>query len=102
MYSPNLDADIKKELENLRAAGKFKMEREIDGLQGPEVTLNGKQVLMFASNNYLGLANHPEIVKAAKEGLDTEGYGLSSVRFISGTQTIHRTLEKKLAAFLGT
>ncbi len=101
MYSPKLSADIQKELEALKAAGKFKVEREIEGLQGPEVTLNGKSVLMFASNNYLGLANHPEIVKAAHAGLDHEGYGLSSVRFISGTQTIHRTLEKKLAAFLG-
>ena len=102
MYSPKLSAEIQKELESLKAAGKLKVEREIDGLQGPEVTLNGKKVLMFASNNYLGLANHPEIVKAAHEGLDAEGYGLSSVRFISGTQTIHRQLEKKLAAFLGT
>ena len=101
MYSPKLSADIKKELENLASAGKFKVEREIDGLQGPEVTLNGKSVLMFASNNYLGLSNHPEIVKAAKSALDTDGYGLSSVRFISGTQTIHRQLEKKLAQFLG-
>ncbi len=102
MYSKKLTEEIQKELENLKSAGKFKVEREIEGLQGPEVTLNGKKVLMFASNNYLGLANHPEIVKAAKEGLGTEGYGLSSVRFISGTQTIHRTLEKKLAEFLGT
>ncbi|MEI8130283.1 MAG: glycine C-acetyltransferase [bacterium] len=101
MYSPKLSADIKKELENLASLGKFKVEREIDGLQGPEVTLNGKSVLMFASNNYLGLSNHPEIVEAAKSALDTDGYGLSSVRFISGTQTIHRALEKKLAQFLG-
>lgn len=102
MYSPKLSAEIQKELENLKAAGKLKVEREIEGFQGPEVTLNGKKVLMFASNNYLGLANHPEILKAAHAGLDKEGYGLSSVRFISGTQTIHRELEKKLAAFLGT
>lgn len=101
MYSPKLGEEIKKELENLKALGKFKVEREIDGLQGPEVTLNGKKVLMFASNNYLGLSNHLEIVQAAKTALDTDGYGLSSVRFISGTQTIHRQLEKKLAAFLG-
>ncbi len=101
MYSKQLTEDIQKELENLKAAGKLKVEREIDGLQGPEVMLNGKQVLMFASNNYLGLANHPEILKAAHAGLDAEGYGLSSVRFISGTQTIHCELEQKLAAFLG-
>ncbi len=102
MYTNKLSENIKKELENLKSAGKFKVEREIEGLQGPEVMLNGKQVLMFGSNNYLGLANHPEILKSAHLGLDTEGYGLSSVRFISGTQTIHRQLEKKLAEFLGT
>ncbi|MBP6884575.1 MAG: glycine C-acetyltransferase [Candidatus Pacebacteria bacterium] len=102
MYSKNLSENIQKELENLKSLGKFKVEREIEGLQGPEVTLNGKKVLMFGSNNYLGLANHPEIIKSAHEGLDKEGYGLSSVRFISGTQMIHRTLEKKLAEFLGT
>lgn len=102
MYSKILTTNIGAELENLKQAGKFKVEREIEGLQGPEVTLNGKQVLMFGSNNYLGLSNHPEIVKAAHDGLDKEGYGLSSVRFISGTQTIHRQLEKKLAEFLGT
>ena len=102
MYSKKLTTEIQKELENLKSLGKFKVEREIEGLQGPEVMLNGKKVLMFGSNNYLGLANHPEIIKAAKEGLETEGYGLSSVRFISGTQTIHRELEQKLAQFLGT
>lgn len=102
MYDPKLSEQIQKELESLKQAGKFKVEREIEGLQGPEVTLNGKKVLMFGSNNYLGLANHPEVVKAAHEGLDGEGYGLSSVRFISGTQTIHRELEQKLAKFLGT
>lgn len=102
MYSKKLDEQIKKELQGLKELGKFKTEREIEGLQGPEVVLNGKKVLMFASNNYVGLANHPEIVKAAKDGLDTDGYGLSSVRFLSGTQTIHRVLEQKLARFLGT
>ncbi len=101
MYSKKLQQDIERELESLKAAGKFKIEREIEGAQGPEVEIGGKKVLMFASNNYLGLSNHPEIVKAAKEGLDANGYGLSSVRFISGTETIHRVLEKKLAEFLG-
>lgn len=102
MYNPKLSSKINTELENLKQEGKLKTEREIEGLQGPEVVLAGKKVLMFGSNNYLGLANHPEIIKSAKEGIDKEGYGLSSVRFISGTQTIHRELEQKLAKFLGT
>ena len=101
MYSKKLKENIEKELEKLRAQGKLKVERELEGAQGPEVEIAGKKVLMFASNNYLGLSNHPEIVKAAKEGLKKYGFGLSSVRFISGTETIHRILEKKLAEFLG-
>ena len=101
MYSKKLKENIEKELEKLRAQGKLKVERELEGAQGPEVEIGGKKVLMFASNNYLGLSNHPEIVKAAKEGLKKYGFGLSSVRFISGTETIHRILEKKLAEFLG-
>ena len=101
MYSKKLNEDINKELESLKQAGKFKVERELMGAQGPEVEIGGKKVLMFASNNYLGLANHPEIVKSAKGSLDIYGFGLSSVRFISGTETIHKQLEKKLAEFLG-
>jgi len=102
MYSKKLSEDIKKELENLQQAGKFKIEREIEGAQGGEVEIAGKKVLMFASNNYLGLANNNEVVSSAKEALDKYGFGLSSVRFISGTETIHKILEKKLAEFLGT
>ena len=102
MYTKKLKEDIKKELEALKAAGKFKVERELEGAQGAEVELGGEKVLMFASNNYLGLANHPEIIKASKETYEKYGFGLSSVRFISGTQTLHRELEKKLADFLGT
>lgn len=101
MYSKNLTESIEKELETLKKAGKFKTERELEGAQGAEVELAGRKVLMFASNNYLGLANHPEIIKSAKEGMDKYGFGLSSVRFISGTETLHKTLEKKLAQFLG-
>jgi glycine C-acetyltransferase len=93
---------ILKELEALKAAGKFKVERELEGAQGPEVELGGRKVLMFASNNYLGLSDHPEIINAAKESMETYGFGLSSVRFIAGTEKIHRVLEKKLAEFLGT
>ena len=102
MYSKKLIQDVEKELESLKKAGKFKIERELEGAQGPEVTIGGKKVLMFASNNYLGLSNHPEIVKSAREAIDTHGFGLSSVRFISGTETIHKILEKKLAEFLST
>ena len=101
MYSKKLTKEIEKELEALKVAGKFKLERELEGAQGAEVELRGKKVLMFASNNCLGLSNHPEIVKAAKEGMEKYGFGLSSVRFIAGTETIHKTLEKKLAEFLG-
>src|SRR3989344_6455096 len=102
MYSKKFKVDIENELEALKQAGKFKVERELEGAQGAEVELGGKKVLMFASNNYLGLANHREIIEAAKEALDKYGFGLSSVRFISGTEKIHKTLEKKLATFLGT
>src|SRR6185503_3182134 len=98
----NLTQTILKELEALKAAGKFKGERELEGAQGPEVELNGKKVLMFASNNYLGLADHPKILHAAERPLKKFGFGLSSVRFLSGTHTLHRELENKLAGFLGT
>src|SRR3989338_6904843 len=102
MYSKKLKKSIEQEFEALEEAGKFKVEREIEGAQGAEISIGGKKVLMFASNNYLGLANHPEIVKAGKDAIDKYGFGLSSVRFISGTETIHKILEKKLAEFLGT
>jgi glycine C-acetyltransferase len=108
MYTKKFREDINRELESLRKAGKFKVEREIAGAQGPEVEIKGlrqggasKKYLMFASNNYLGLANNPEIIQSAKDALDEYGFGLSSVRFISGTETIHKVLEKKLAEFLG-
>ncbi|MBP6931274.1 MAG: glycine C-acetyltransferase [Candidatus Pacebacteria bacterium] len=93
---------INTELENLKQLGKFKSEREIEGRQGAHVEIAGKDYIMFASNNYIGLANHPEILKASSVYQEKYGYGLSSVRFLSGTQTIHRDLEKKLAEFLGT
>jgi len=101
MYSPDFLNGLSSELVSLKETAKYKFEKEIEGKQGPEVTIAGKKVLMFASNNYLGLANHSKIVAAAKEGLDTCGYGLSSVRFLSGTQTIHTELEKKIATLLG-
>jgi glycine C-acetyltransferase len=102
MYTKKFSEDLEKELARLKDAGTYKTERLIESTQGATVTVGEKPLLMFAANNYLGLANHPEILKAAKEGMEKYGYGTASVRFISGTQTIHRELEQKLAAFLGT
>jgi len=94
---------LKKELVDIKEAGLFKDERIITSPQGAEITLDsGASVLNFCANNYLGLSNHPELVKAAKETLDSHGFGMSSVRFICGTQDIHKTLEKKIAEFFGT
>nr|MBA4140402.1 glycine C-acetyltransferase [Segetibacter sp.] len=93
---------IKLELDEIEAAGLFKKERVITSEQGPEITVNGKRVLNFCANNYLGLSSHPKVIQAAHEAIDTHGYGLSSVRFICGTQDIHKTLEKKIADFLNT
>lgn len=101
MYG-KLQDHLKKELENIKEEGLYKTERIIEGEQGAEIEVNGKKVLNFCSNNYLGLSSHPEVVKAAKEALDTHGYGMSSVRFICGTQDIHKELEEKIAKFLGT
>lgn len=93
---------IKTELEEIESAGLFKTERVITSEQGPEIIVNGTSVLNFCANNYLGLSSHPKVVEAAKKYIDYRGFGLSSVRFICGTQDIHKELEKKLAAFLGT
>lgn len=94
---------LQKTLKDIEASGLFKRERIISTPQGREVrTDDGRTVLNFCANNYLGLANHPEIVAAAHQALDQWGYGLSSVRFICGTQDIHRLLEQKLCEFLGT
>jgi glycine C-acetyltransferase len=95
-------ARIAAELQEIETAGLFKKERVITSEQGPEITVNGKQVLNFCANNYLGLSSHPDVIKAAHEAIDTHGYGMSSVRFICGTQDIHKTLEQKIADFLGT
>jgi len=87
----------------LRENGLYKYERILSSPQGAEVTLsNGKTLINFCANNYLGLANHPNVIKAAHDALDRWGYGLASVRFICGTQEIHKSLEKKISAFLGT
>ena len=93
---------LQKELDTIREAGLFKRERIITSDQGAEITVNGKQVLNFCANNYLGLSSHPDVIAAAHRTLDTHGYGMSSVRFICGTQDIHKELEKKLADFHGT
>jgi glycine C-acetyltransferase len=93
---------IAAELTEIEKAGLSKKERIITSEQGAEIIVNGKTVLNFCANNYLGLSSHPKVVAAAKKHIDYRGYGMSSVRFICGTQDIHKELEKKLADFLGT
>ena len=94
---------ITQEIKNIRQAGLYKSERTIVSPQDSKIKVqSGAEVLNFCANNYLGLANHPEIIKAAKESYDKWGYGLSSVRFICGTQGIHKQLEKRISEFLGT
>ena len=92
---------VKEEIAGIESAGLFKNERIISSEQGPEITVNGKTVLNFCANNYLGLSSHPKVIEAAKKTIDTHGYGMSSVRFICGTQDIHKQLEKKISDFLG-
>lgn len=94
---------LQKELQTIEENGIFKKERIITSPQGAEITIStGETVLNFCANNYLGLSSHPEVVQAAKDAMDTHGFGMSSVRFICGTQDIHKTLEKKIADFYGT
>ena len=94
---------LKEELASIKASGLYKEERIITSAQGAEITLNtGETVLNFCANNYLGLSSHPEVIEAAKKTMDTHGFGMSSVRFICGTQDIHKTLEKKISEFYGT
>ncbi len=93
---------IASELKDIEAAGLFKRERIITSEQGPEITVNGKTVLNFCANNYLGLSSHPKVIEAAHKAIDSHGYGMSSVRFICGTQDIHKELEQKIATFLAT
>ena len=101
MFS-NIKNDLQKELEDIKSAGLYKSERIITTPQGAEIdTTNNKHVLNFCANNYLGLSSHPDVIKAGKEAIDSHGYGLSSVRFICGTQDIHKELEHKTAEFLG-
>ncbi len=93
---------IATEIEEIKTAGLLKTERIINSEQGAEIIVGGKNLLNFCANNYLGLSSHPKVVAAAKKYIDLRGYGLSSVRFICGTQDIHKELEQKLSSFLGT
>ena len=102
MYG-KIQQHLQNELDTIEANGIFKKERIITSPQGAEITIStGETVLNFCANNYLGLSSHPEVVQAAKDALDSHGFGMSSVRFICGTQDIHKTLEQKIAQFYGT
>jgi glycine C-acetyltransferase len=102
MYA-TLQPALQKELNSIREAGLYKKERIITTPQGADIkTIEGNEVVNFCANNYLGLSSHPRIIAAAKNAIDTHGYGMSSVRFICGTQDIHKELERKISEFLGT
>lgn len=102
MYN-KLKPVLEKELNSIREAGLFKKERIITSPQAADITITGGQeVINFCANNYLGLSSHPRVIEAAKRAIDTHGFGMSSVRFICGTQDIHKELEEKISAFLGT
>lgn len=90
------------EIEEIKQSGLYKTERVIESAQDSRIKVNGKEVINFCANNYLGLANHPKIIEAARNALNEYGFGLASVRFICGTQTIHKTLESRISKFLGT
>ena len=98
----NFTKRIGAEVEEVKASGLYKTERIIESPQGAEILVNGKTVINFCANNYLGLSSHPDVIKAAHAAIDIRGYGMSSVRFICGTQDIHKELEQKISAFLGT
>lgn len=97
-----IQQQLEEELKNIKNDGLYKEERVITSPQGAEVTLDsGKKVIIMCANNYLGLSSHPKVIEGAQKALETHGFGMSSVRFICGTQDIHKTLEKKIADFLG-
>jgi glycine C-acetyltransferase len=102
MSSPSFYQRLQQEVQEIKDAGLYKQERIIESPQGAEIMVNGHKVLNFCANNYLGLSSHPKVIEAAHRTIDSRGYGMSSVRFICGTQDIHRELEQKLAKFLGT
>ena len=102
MYG-KIQNELQSQLQSIREMGLYKEERIIAGSQGAEIDVSGgKKVINFCSNNYLGLSNHPKVIEAAHQTLDQWGYGLSSVRFICGTQEIHKLLERKVSEFLET
>ena len=96
----DMNTIIKEELERINEANTFKFETEIESAQSGIVKVNGKVMVMLASNNYLGFSNHPKIKEAAIRGINDYGHGVASVRFLCGTQTIHRDLERRIAKFL--
>src|ERR1700747_2566750 len=102
MSSPSFYARLQQELQEIQDGGLYKKERIIESPQGAEILVNGRKVLNFCANNYLGLSSHPKVIEAAHKAIDSHGYGMSSVRFICGTQDIHKELEKKLSEFLRT
>ena len=94
---------LKEELEDIQKSGRYKTERIISSKQGSSIKVNNKDIVLnFCANNYLGLASNPIVIKKAKETLESRGFGMASVRFICGTQDIHKTLEKRISKFLGT
>ena len=101
MYK-TLEPVLTAELNEIKEAGLFKTERIISTPQAADIKANGKEVINFCANNYLGLSSHPKVIQAAIDAIHTHGFGMSSVRFICGTQDIHKELESKIAQFLGT
>lgn len=101
MYG-KIKEDLQKQLESIKNEGLYKTERIISTSQGVEIIANGKKVLNFCANNYLGLSSHPKVMEAGKKALEQWGFGMSSVRFICGTQSLHKDLENKISEFLGT
>lgn len=103
MYNAEFQKHLQNELKGIEEAGLYKRERIITSPQGADIQVQGgKEVINFCANNYLGLSSHPDVIASAKKALDTHGYGMSSVRFICGTQDIHKTLEEKISKFLHT
>ncbi|MGL4638600.1 MAG: aminotransferase class I/II-fold pyridoxal phosphate-dependent enzyme, partial [Shewanella sp.] len=101
MASTSFYTRINQQLSDIKAEGLYKNERIIASPQQTAIQVNHQEVVNFCANNYLGLANHPELIKAAQQGLDSHGFGMASVRFICGTQDIHKQLEASLSEFLG-
>ena len=102
MYG-SIQQHLQKELAEIKDAGLYKKERIITSPQDAVITIStGEEVINFCANNYLGLSSHPEVIQAAKDTMDTHGFGMSSVRFICGTQDIHKELEQRIAKFYGT